>query len=311
MHFATLPPELNSARMHSGPGALRFTYAAEAWDALAGRLRAMAEAYAPLAALPSAAAMASWLTAIAGQAEEAAAGAVAAGEAYETAVAATVAPAVIEANRAHRTHLATTDPLGRAASTIADLDAQYDRMWLRNAEALYGYAGATARATALTPFSPPPGAWRAGASDGWQLAAAPDVISTGRQVMPAISEALAGLACSPLKAFTTSLSPVTSSLSRLSSLSAPPNLAIGHLNALNKNAALRVLFPTPDRDVPAVAAARGHAASVGALSVPPAWTRAAAPAPVAAMPARWHVEPVRLVVVSEEPYGRQAAIKQG
>lgn len=316
MHFATLPPESNSARVHSGPGAHHLVHAAEAWEALTGRLRAMAAAYAPMAAMPSAAAMAMWLTTVAAQAEEAAAQARAAAAAYQAAVAATVPPAVIDANRAQRTLLASTDPLGRAGPAIADLDAEYDRMWARDARAVGDYAAASARAAKLTPFAAPPGAWRAGASGCWKLAAAPDVLATGRQVMPAIADALARLASSPLNSWAASLSPVTSSLSKLSSLSSPSGVAIGHLNAMNKDAALRVLFARPDSG-PGVTAARGRATSVGWLSAPRAWTRAAAPGPVAAdrLPVGWAAEPARLVAVSEQPLRRRptapTAVKEG
>jgi PPE-repeat protein len=35
MHFATLPPEINSGRMYSGPGSGSMISAATAWDELA------------------------------------------------------------------------------------------------------------------------------------------------------------------------------------------------------------------------------------------------------------------------------------
>src|ERR1700743_1605907 len=45
MHFTTLPPEINSARMHCGPGPESMISAAAAWDRLAARLADMAAAY--------------------------------------------------------------------------------------------------------------------------------------------------------------------------------------------------------------------------------------------------------------------------
>ncbi len=57
MDFATLPPEVSSGLMHSGPGAGSLIRAAAAWDGLARQLRAAATSYrAATAALGDAAA---------------------------------------------------------------------------------------------------------------------------------------------------------------------------------------------------------------------------------------------------------------
>ncbi|MCA2235113.1 PPE domain-containing protein, partial [Mycobacterium intracellulare] len=45
MDFATLPPEINSALMYSGPGAGSMVAAAAAWDKLAARLCTAAADY--------------------------------------------------------------------------------------------------------------------------------------------------------------------------------------------------------------------------------------------------------------------------
>ncbi|WP_019699701.1 PPE domain-containing protein, partial [Mycobacterium avium] len=45
MDFATLPPEVSSGLMHSGPGAGSLIRAAAAWDGLARQLRAAATSY--------------------------------------------------------------------------------------------------------------------------------------------------------------------------------------------------------------------------------------------------------------------------
>ncbi len=45
MDFATLPPEINSARMYAGPGPGPMLAAASAWDALAAELQSTAASY--------------------------------------------------------------------------------------------------------------------------------------------------------------------------------------------------------------------------------------------------------------------------
>src|SRR6516162_5954060 len=44
--FAALPPEINSARMYSGPGSAPMMAAASAWNALAAELGSAAASYA-------------------------------------------------------------------------------------------------------------------------------------------------------------------------------------------------------------------------------------------------------------------------
>jgi hypothetical protein len=134
---------------------------------------------------------------------------------------------------------------------------------------MYAYARASAEATAVTPFASPPGDHAAGT---WILKSAPDVVSVGGRVMAAIPAALQALSVSPLASFDASLSSATSSLSRLSSLSAPSDSAIKHLNSRNKQAALCALFTKP---APALFTGRlGRGTSIGKLSAPPAWMTA-------------------------------------
>ncbi|CKP45269.1 PPE family protein [Mycobacterium tuberculosis] len=45
MDYAFLPPEINSARMYSGPGPNSMLVAAASWDALAAELASAAENY--------------------------------------------------------------------------------------------------------------------------------------------------------------------------------------------------------------------------------------------------------------------------
>lgn len=121
MDFWTLPPEINSARMHSGPGA---GPAAAAWDGLATELHSTATSWSWVVSGlanqqwlgPSSVSMAtaagqyaSWIRTTAAWAEEAAAQAKAAAGACETAFAMTVPPAAIAANRGTTMSLVSTN----------------------------------------------------------------------------------------------------------------------------------------------------------------------------------------------------------
>ena len=288
MNFATLPPEINSGRMYSGPGSGSLTEAATAWQRLASRLYSAAADYealtSKLATRTCVAPYIKWLNATAASAAHAAAQAAAAASAHETALAAIVAPPVIDANRARRRALAGGNHLGQTSPAIADAEAEYERMWAQDADAMHAYAREAAGATAMTPFtSPPAGAGRAGpgAAASWALKSAPQLVSAGRHVMTAIPEALQALSGSPQATWEVPLSPVTSSLSKLSSLSAPSGFAIGHLNSLNKAAALRWLLPAQGDARGAVVVAKcGRATAIRTLSVPRTWASAKPPTPV-------------------------------
>jgi PPE-repeat protein len=96
-----------------------------------------------------------WMTNTAGQAEQAANQARAATVAYQTAFAMTVPPPVIAANRSLLAALVATNLLGQNTPAIAATEAHYVEMWAQDAAAMYGYAGSSASATQLTPFTPP------------------------------------------------------------------------------------------------------------------------------------------------------------
>ncbi|WP_297600168.1 PPE family protein [Mycobacterium sp.] len=168
--FATLAPEINSARMYAGPGSGPMLAAASAWNGLSAELRSAALSYGSvLSALtseewhgPAAAAMAAaampyvaWMNTTAAQAEQAATQAEAAAAAYEAAFAATVPPPMIAANRAQLATLIATNVLGQNTAAIAATEAQYGEMWAQDAAAMYGYAGSSAGATRLAMFTEP------------------------------------------------------------------------------------------------------------------------------------------------------------
>ncbi|MEB3981321.1 PPE family protein [Mycobacterium sp. 663a-19] len=168
--FAMLPPEINSARMYSGPGPGPLLAAASAWYGLAAELRATALGYGSVLSEltgqawygPASASMAAaaapyvaWMSTTAAQAEETGSQAEAAVAAYEAAFAATVPPPVIAENRARLMILIATNFFGQNTPAIAATEAEYAEMWAQDASAMYGYAGASALASQLTPFDPP------------------------------------------------------------------------------------------------------------------------------------------------------------
>ncbi|OSC24806.1 hypothetical protein B8W69_20470 [Mycobacterium vulneris] len=170
MHFAVLPPEVNSGRMYAGPGAGSLLAAATAWDDLANELHTTAANIesvisgltsepwqGPSAAATAAAAtpLVAWLNAAAEQATQAGAQANAAATAYESAYAATVHPSVIAANRSQLSSLVATNLLGQNTPAIAATEVAYGEMWAQDVAAMYGYAGASHAASQVTPFTPP------------------------------------------------------------------------------------------------------------------------------------------------------------
>lgn len=171
MDFAALPPEVNSARMYTGPGSGPMMSAAMAWNGLASDLYWTAANYrstitgmtsgpwrGPASASMTAAAMpyVAWLESTAGQATQAATQAQAAAAAYEAAFAMTVPPPAIAANRALLAELVATNLLGQNTPAIAATEAEYGEMWAQDAAAMYGYAGSSAAASTVTPFTDPP-----------------------------------------------------------------------------------------------------------------------------------------------------------
>jgi PPE-repeat protein len=217
MDFGALPPEINSARMYAGPGSGPMLAAASAWDGTAAELASAASSYASVVSGlaggswlgPGSASMAAaaapyvaWMRTTASQAEETASQAKAAAAAYEAAFAMTVPPAVVAANRVQLATLVATNVVGQNTPAIAANEAQYAEMWAQDAAAMYGYAGSSAAASAVTPFSSPPQTTNSAGQVGHASAVAQatgtstgmGVQSTLSQVVSTVPNALNGLA---------------------------------------------------------------------------------------------------------------------
>jgi PPE-repeat protein len=213
MDFAVLPPEINSGLMYTGPGSGPMLAAAASWDDLAAEMYSAASNYGSVVANlssgpwrgPASATMAaaaapyvSWMSATAAQAEQAAGQAKAAASAYESAFSLTVPPPVIVANRTLLASLISTNILGQNTPAIAATEAHYAEMWAQDAATMYGYAGSSAAASTLTPFSTPP-ATTSATSAATQAATVAQATGTGTQstlsqLMTAMPAALQGLA---------------------------------------------------------------------------------------------------------------------
>ena len=220
MDFGALPPEINSARVYSGPGSAPMLAAATAWDGLAIELHSTASSYqSVISALtgegwlgPASAAMAAaaapyvtWMSVTGALAEQTARNAAAAASAFEAAFAMTVPPAVVAANRVQLAVLVATNFLGQNTPAIAATEAQYGEMWAQDAAAMYSYASNSAAASTLAPFTQPaqttdPAGLTGQAAALAQVtgtAAGSGIQNTLSQLMSAVPSALQGLA-SPL-----------------------------------------------------------------------------------------------------------------
>lgn len=197
LDFAVLPPEINSARMYSGAGSAPMMAAGAAWSQLADEMRSAAASYSsvisgltsgswlgPTSASMAAAAApyAAWMNTTAAQAEQTAAQAQAAVTAYESAFSMTVPPAVIAANRAQLASLVATNVLGQNTPAIAATEALYAEMWAQDAAAMYSYAGSSATASQLTPFTAAPQTTNAAGPAG-QAAAVAQATNTSAGTM--------------------------------------------------------------------------------------------------------------------------------
>ena len=368
LDFGALPPEINSGRMYAGPGPGSMLAAAAAWQSLAEELTSAASGYGSVVSTltsgswtgPSSISMAAaaapyvtWLSATGDQAQQAATQATAAASAYESAFAATVPPPIIEANRSLLAALVATNVLGQNTPAIAATEALYAEMWAQDATAMYGYAGASATASQVTPFTAPPqttnssglvsqsvaAAQSAGTSGGTDL---DTIMSSGPQVISGMPQALQSLASpqaldSVASTATDSSTSSTSATSIMNELSTPLKLAsmpmsmlsklftagstataakaattaaneLGAANAVGLTSSTGALgsagIGAVGSGAPALSAGMGRATSVGALTVPSAWTGAAPP--VTAAGTAMHVGGTP--AISAAPAGTQSAM---
>jgi PPE-repeat protein len=282
--FALLPPEINSGRMYTGPGSGPMLAAAAGWDALAAELHSTAAAYESVitgltsgpwlgpASASMAAAVApyvAWMHTTAIQAEQTATQAKAAAAAYESAFAMTVPPPVIAANRSLLMSLIATNFLGQNAPAIAATEADYAEMWTQDATAMYGYAGASAAASTLTPFTRPAPTTNPGGLAGQAAAtahavstpagtAAQTIMSTGPQLMSAVPTALQGLASSsadPASGLTTLATlvtlvaiPVAGADTVAAAIAAPASTFSGSASSVSATTTMRNIRINADRD---------------------------------------------------------------
>ncbi|WP_205874418.1 PPE family protein [Mycobacterium camsae] len=310
MDFGILPPEINSARMYCGPGSAPLLTAATGWEHLAAELSSAATSYAAVIARlgalswhgPASTSMAAavapyvaWMTTAAAHAEEAADQARAAAGCYAAAFAATVPPPVIAANRSLLMALVATNIFGQNSAAIAAAEAQYAEMWAQDAAAMYGYAGSSAAASRLTPFTSPhqtvdlSGLAQQGAVVAQTAgdAAGSDVQAVLGQLTSALPTALEQLASPVLSG--SALSSVTPLLSVTSSSAWIASAGLSTAEKLKGllPAATAALAPAVAGGMSsgplgagmagsraAVAAGVGRAGLVGALSVPQPWTTA-------------------------------------
>jgi PPE-repeat protein len=255
IEFAMLPPEINSGLMYAGPGAGPMTAASAAWDALADDLYLAAVGYgstvsdltsswlgpSSLSMATAAATFVSWITATAAQAQLAGAQATAAVAAYEAAFGMTVPPPVIAANRALLLALVATNFFGQNTPAIMATEADYVEMWAQDAAAMYGYAGASSAASALTPFTTPLESTNPSGVAGMAAAvtqAAGTSAGTGAQtVAPLSSAALPGFA-STVASSSTSTSPLSSltSLTSSSAVTSGTSLVSGAASSVSMSA---------------------------------------------------------------------------
>jgi PPE-repeat protein len=286
--FGLLPPEVNSVRMYTGPGASSLQEAAAGWESISQELTHAAQGYlSQVTAIPwsgpSALAMrsagtrfASWLMATATMAETTAAQARGAAGAFEAAYAATVPPEMVFVNRSLLATLVATNLLGQNTPAIGATEALYAEMWAQDTSAMTTYQASSQAAATLDPPADPPAATNPLSS----------IISTlDPNYTPGAGplQNLAGFFTSPLglaiaSAGYINFDPAADAASWLSLL------ALGNV-ANSSHGSTEVIVPPPaPAPAPAPAptplpatrplaptASAGSANNLGRLSVPPSW----------------------------------------
>ena len=322
MDFALLPPEINSGRMYDGAGSGPMLAAAAAWDGLAFELHSSATSYGSVvsglsagpwlgaasgAMTAAAGPYVAWMRSTATQAEQTAIQAKAAAAAYEVTFAAMVPPPVIAANRTLLQALVATNLFGQNSPAIAATETLYAEMWAQDATAMYGYAGASASATTLPPFTPAPQTTTGASAAASTQAAASQTISTALQGLTSTSTGTAqttvldtlgtladlidivlflpGLAQAGLTPLNTTglftdLSYDDSELRDEALASKEEDIenmlvALGAPKVAAPSTSAGLAMALGPAEVPSVTAGLGQAPTVGRLSVPQAWTVAA------------------------------------
>lgn len=171
MNYLSLPPEVTSTMIYSGPGSEPMVAAASAWSALAAELKTVAAEYrsvinqltgeewlgsASASMAAAAAPYINWMELTAAQAEQAAVQGRSAAAAYESAHAQTVPPMAVTANRQLLQQLVATNILGQNTPSIAATEAEHGEMWAQDTIAMYGYQAQSSAATKLSDFTSPP-----------------------------------------------------------------------------------------------------------------------------------------------------------
>src|ERR1700739_2224096 len=160
-------PEITSAMIYSGPGAMSWAAAASAWNALAAELNSAAMGYENVvtqlsseewlgtgstAMAASVAPYVAWMKTTAAQAEDTATKLNAAVMGFEQTFASVVPPTESATNRAMHAEAVATNVLGQNSAIIAQLEALYAQMWAQDSTAMHTYAGQMATVTKTTPL---------------------------------------------------------------------------------------------------------------------------------------------------------------
>ena len=311
MDFAFLPPEVNSGRMYTGPGAAPLLAAAAAWDALAAELETAAVGYSGVISIlighawsgPTSVAMANaaapyvaWLQTAAANAEQTAIQAKAVAAAYEAAFAATVPPTVVAANRTLLATLVATNFFGQNTPAIAAAEAAYAEMWAQDAVAMYGYAAAAMPASALPVLEQPPQTTNPAGAGSQSAAVSHAVAGNGQALTQTVVQQFANPAASAEPP--TWWETITSELGQLTPFSGIATSGISFDSSLytvlsngagwgrlvyvrgGAEGALTFVGIGPRgvlsaSTTPVMSPGVGRAIPIGGLSVPPTWATAA------------------------------------
>ena len=316
MDFAFLPPEINSARMYSGPGSGSLLAAAGSWDSLYAELDITASTYesvlsgltslhwrgpAANSMSASAAPYMGWLYTTAEQTKQTAMQARAAAAAYEQAYAMTVPPPAVTANRTQLTSLIATNFFGQNTAAIAATEAQYAEYWAQDAAAMYGYAISSAAAAQLPTFSSPRQTTTPTAQTAQNAAVTQAVNSTA--AWGPVSQAVSAAPTLPtnpiIPADFTALDAILATFATIKSTDYIQAFATGVIGAENDLGVLPNLGAAPTQVAPLLAAAPqlsgtasgfgggaglgnvnatlARAGTIGSMSVPASWSAPSSP----------------------------------